>query len=34
MWLEEYEIAMTIKNINEMIMTRYFPMMMKGAARN
>jgi hypothetical protein len=34
MWLEEYEMAMTIKNINEMIMMRYLPMMMKGAARN
>jgi hypothetical protein len=34
LWLEEYKMAMTIKNVNEMIMTCYLPMMMKGAARN
>jgi hypothetical protein len=34
LWLEEYETAMTIKNISEMIMTCYLPMMMKGMARN
>jgi hypothetical protein len=32
LWLEEYETTMMIKNVSEMIVTRYLPMMMKGAA--
>jgi hypothetical protein len=34
LWLEDYEMAMMIKNTSELIMVRYLPMMMKDAARN
>jgi hypothetical protein len=32
--LEDYEMAMMIKNASELIMVHYLPMMMKDAARN
>jgi hypothetical protein len=32
-WLEDYEMAMSIQNAREMIMTHYMPLMMKDVAR-
>jgi hypothetical protein len=33
LWLEDYQIAMSIQGASDMIMARYMPLMMKDATR-